>query len=407
MLFKIIGCYHFIDCIGEFSMSKKISKVFFSNLAETRNHVLKDVSNPDTPAQGSLELKCNTCGKDFCTTAKSYTNARKTGCPHCKALKARKSRPGTAVQGLQGTTKVKIETSIGTVPSAVSLTAPLGPAWSAPTLAMQGQEANLARAQANTNARLEKRGEFQRTHQVYTKKDFVKYLEENKNSYSTFMLEKINNEAGLLANSKQPKEVHHIIPKHAGGPNAKWNLVYLTPEDHCKAHELRYGVFEEFGDFHFLQTQGSEVLSRIKPNPAFQAQLLTQRQNANKKVRVKFENDDGSQASQAVLAGLTPEAHTAYRERHQSQMSEPIRKVLQEGATFVHKRTNKTFVLEPRQAPTLTELKDLLAGALPVGDVDRVRLEKAAKPMNVTSAIGKMIKGVADRPSAYGWSLKK
>lgn len=367
-------------------MSTKLTREHYSDLAKERNHVLQDVSNPDAPSQGTLLLKCNTCGKEFYTTAKSYKNARKTGCPHCKSIKAR-AQSSTKKR----TNEVATDTMTPAINSAVTL----------------DQQQQLVRVQAKTSARLEQRAKFQRDNQVYSRKELLSYLRINSNEYTKFMLDKIDGEADLLADSKQTKQVHHIIPTHAGGPNAKWNLVTLTPEDHCKAHELRYSVYQEFGDYNFLQTQGQEVRSRIQSNPKFDAQLLAQRQNANQNARPTFVGDAGNQASQAVLAGLTPEAQKAYRERHQNQMSEPVRKVLQEGGTFYHKQTKTTFVLQPQKAPTLTELKNLLAKALPQGHVDRIRLETTPKPVNVTAALGKMIKGVKDRPSAYGWSLQK
>ena len=40
------------------------------------------------------------------------------------------------------------------------------------------------------------------------------------------------------------KHKHHIIPKHAGGSNDPDNFVYLTIEEHAKAHKKLY---EEYG----------------------------------------------------------------------------------------------------------------------------------------------------------------
>ena len=41
-------------------------------------------------------------------------------------------------------------------------------------------------------------------------------------------------------------EIHHIVPKHAGGTDDISNLVALSKEEHKDAHLKRY---EEFGDF--------------------------------------------------------------------------------------------------------------------------------------------------------------
>lgn len=41
---------------------------------------------------------------------------------------------------------------------------------------------------------------------------------------------------------------HHIIPKHAGGEDTPENIVYLTPEDHAKAHLELYEKYGRVGD---------------------------------------------------------------------------------------------------------------------------------------------------------------
>ena len=42
-------------------------------------------------------------------------------------------------------------------------------------------------------------------------------------------------------------ELHHILPKSCGGPNRKWNLVRLTPEEHYECHRLLPTLFKERG----------------------------------------------------------------------------------------------------------------------------------------------------------------
>lgn len=49
---------------------------------------------------------------------------------------------------------------------------------------------------------------------------------------------------------------HHVIPKYAGGTDDDENIVYLTPEDHAKAHlELfeRYGRYEDAQAYNSLR----------------------------------------------------------------------------------------------------------------------------------------------------------
>jgi len=365
-------------------MSQKKTVEHYSDLAKQRNHDLIRVTNKLTPSQGNLMIFCKSCNSDFETSAKSYENAKASGCPNCKAIKARNQpsnpKPKLNQQNTQNTAT---------------------------------NEAAVQKVQQRLEQKLVKRAEIQKL-KIYTRAELLLYLEKNKNVYSDFIIQKLSEPTQQQAvqlqqtsvnSSKENIEVHHIFPRHAGGPDTEWNRMFLTQEDHIKAHELRYQVYKEFGDYNFLLTRDSTVRSRIEPNPEFDAMLRKQRVNANANARPVFSDDDGSKASKAVLSGLSPEAQKTLRLRHRNKMSEQVRNVLQNGATFYHDRTKKTFVLEPDQAPTLTELKDLLASVLPAGDLDRKRLENTLKPVNVTSAIAKMIKGAADRPSAYGWKL--
>lgn len=376
-------------------MSSKKTKQYYEDLAKNRNHVLIKLSNELTPSQGSLTLHCNDCGKDFTTSAKSYENARKTGCTSCKSIKAKNQSGYNKISKPLAPQILKPNVDAANLPLAEQIE--------------NEDETALQRAQAKTNERLLKRRSFQRDNNVYSRPDLLRFLKENPDPYHDFMLQALDNEKALLDDpvKSKTKQAHHIIPKHAGGPDAQWNLVYLTPEDHCKAHKLRYEAKGEFGDYNFLKTRGSDAMEGIAPNQEFDNQLLNQRQTANQNVRLRISDDDGSKSSRAVSEGLSEEAKQGLRERHLSQMSPEVRNVLQAGATFVHGDTGITFQLNPNQAPTLTELKDLLAAQLPKDHIDRKRLENPAKPVNVTSAISKMIKGVKDRPSAYGWRLLK
>lgn len=40
---------------------------------------------------------------------------------------------------------------------------------------------------------------------------------------------------------------HHILPKSCGGGDWKWNIVFLTPEEHYRCHELLPIVLKEMG----------------------------------------------------------------------------------------------------------------------------------------------------------------
>jgi hypothetical protein len=77
---------------------------------------------------------------------------------------------------------------------------------------------------------------------IRNKRDLIAYLEEENNSYSSFILEKIQRDPSTLDTTNTQK--HHIIPTHRGGPDEEWNLVCLSVEEHGLAHELLYNNYQ-------------------------------------------------------------------------------------------------------------------------------------------------------------------
>lgn len=77
--------------------------------------------------------------------------------------------------------------------------------------------------------------------QFSNEKEFFSFLKREKNSYSNFILKK-------LSSSQSTGHLHHIQPKHAGGSEASWNRIYLSVEDHAKAHELLYQNYGNYFD---------------------------------------------------------------------------------------------------------------------------------------------------------------
>lgn len=59
-------------------------------------------------------------------------------------------------------------------------------------------------------------------------------------------------------------EVHHIIPRHAGGDDSKENLVRLDYKQHTFAHHLLWKVYNKAGDYHaWLMMSGQEADSKL------------------------------------------------------------------------------------------------------------------------------------------------
>lgn len=356
------------------SNKHKKTREHYAEMARARNHELISISNEVTPSQGNLTILCKTCDKQFTTSAKSYSNARVTGCPSCKSIKAQNQKGAKKVKSSEESEKL--------------------------------QQMQKAKKQKELDERLKKREKFVNIRSLETLKF---YLKNENNTYSDFILSKLANPTRQSIET----QLHHIIPRHAGGPNAAWNLIVLTREEHIKAHLLRYQVYKEFGDYNFLSTVGAIGIS-VEPNPEFEEILQKQRQQGSKTQKEMgigiFEEGAakrGGETSKKVMELLTPEQRRILDKRHQVQMSGAVWEVLYRGSEFVHNRTGTRVILKPEETLTLTQLKDILAAALPEGDIDRERLENTKRPSNVTSAISKMIQERKGRPSAYGWRLVK
>ena len=53
---------------------------------------------------------------------------------------------------------------------------------------------------------------------------------------------------------------HHIVPKHMGGDDTVYNLIYLTPEEHAKAHLELYELYGKYEDAQAFNTLSSQWL---------------------------------------------------------------------------------------------------------------------------------------------------
>nr|ALO21403.1 putative HNH homing endonuclease [Golenkinia longispicula] len=90
-----------------------------------------------------------------------------------------------------------------------------------------------------------------------------KGLRSDGNIYLAFIEEAKKKAECLL--SKNPKlylEIHHILPRHAGGEDSQENLVKLTFEDHILAHYIRWVFLKNPKDryaYRMMSTQNGDV----------------------------------------------------------------------------------------------------------------------------------------------------
>nr|YP_002000418.1 putative HNH homing endonuclease [Oedogonium cardiacum]YP_002000460.1 putative HNH homing endonuclease [Oedogonium cardiacum]ABU88179.1 putative site-specific DNA endonuclease [Oedogonium cardiacum]ACC97280.1 putative HNH homing endonuclease [Oedogonium cardiacum]ACC97296.1 putative HNH homing endonuclease [Oedogonium cardiacum] len=98
---------------------------------------------------------------------------------------------------------------------------------------------------------------------IKTRKDLSMYLNKERNYYTQFLLNKMQQQNQTLKNLQK----HHIIPKHWGGPDESWNIISLSVEDHAYAHKLLFENYNNYYDFcaaSMLQGKTSEGLEALR-----------------------------------------------------------------------------------------------------------------------------------------------
>jgi len=79
-------------------------------------------------------------------------------------------------------------------------------------------------------------------------------------------------------------EVHHVVPRHAGGTDEPENLVLLLYEDHIKAHLIRWVVYGDQKDFLAFRWMSGETGDIRRERAQLGGQtggLVTQANNKN------------------------------------------------------------------------------------------------------------------------------
>jgi RNA polymerase subunit RPABC4/transcription elongation factor Spt4 len=329
-------------------MTTKKTIQFYANIAQVRNHELISLSNIQTPSQGSITIFCKTCKTSFTTTARSYQNARKTGCPQCKAK--------TTSENWKGKIRTKS-------PEEASKQAVLNE---------YKQQKHLQKGLAYAH--------------ISNKEDLKIFLKESPNVYNNFILQRIDHPV-----IGKYTENHHIIPKHTGGPHKRWNLIKLTPEDHMEAHRLRALVYNEAGDHQAIRfrTNPSELVERrLRGNQIANETRLRERTGIYA---------EGASSKGGRIGGLVKSHEKDLKQS--TKMSQPVLKALYEGSRWKHLQSGTELNLQPNRLFTLPQLVQKLLEALPPCK-DKEVLERA-KTSTVTSNLARVIK--KQRPSAYGW----
>lgn len=332
-------------------MTKPISQEKILIVVNGRNHKFVEFSHPDNPRAGGKGTITVICSKEhkFVTTVNSYLNARKDGCPICKRENLKVNNPNKKAPG----EKVSVSTKLRrrTRPK-------IDPAFA----------------------------------HIKSKEELLAFLKANPNEYNNFMLVKL---MGQQLNKDEGAE-HHIIPKHRGGPDDDWNLIYLLPKDHNTAHELRYKVYKDPGDRDALRFWSKPHLNSIEAarKRAAMAHAVCREK------KVGFFSSEQQSLNGKKGGAKKSEANI---QKHISKISSDVKEALSQPMCWKHKGTGALVNIPANSIRLLVELRSLFAEALPesLGEERQKILNLETK--NFTSAISKVIKG--KRNTAHNFLL--
>lgn len=293
-------------------MANLISKEKILMIVESRNHRDVVLSHPDNPRAGGKGKMTVTCSKghEFTTTVNSYLNAKK-GCPFCKRENFKINNPNKKLPGEKGSVSTKLRRKARPT---------MDPTFAA----------------------------------IKSREDLLAFLKANPNEYNHFMLSKLTEEQM----NKEEGVTHHVLPKHMGGPDDEWNLINLLPEEHYKAHELRYKIYNNPGDEAALKFWSKPHLN--SKEAARERALMTHQKCREKKLG--FFSPEQQSLNGKKGGAKKSEANI---QKHVDKLSTDIKEALSKPMCWQHKSTGVFVDVPANSIRLLVELRTLFAEALP------------------------------------------
>lgn len=168
--------------------------------------------------------------------------------------------------------------------------------------------------------------------EISSRSDLIVYLEQEENSYSNFILERINRSSI----EKKGNYVHHIIPRHMGGPDVEWNYITLTLEEHIQAHSFLYENYQQLADLSAVQMLKGHI-------DLGTATIRKMAQDKMRKEKTGFYNSD----LQRALASRPKKRRTPYAR------NEFIAAALARGFTLMYIPSGEILTIEPFECPNV------------------------------------------------------
>lgn len=109
---------------------------------------------------------------------------------------------------------------------------------------------------------------------------------------------------------------HHIIPKHQGGTDADENIIYLSPEDHAKAH---LELYEKYG--HYEDAQAYNSLKKYW----LESRILDGYVQSEEHIRKRTDSIDYSQISSKLKGRVSPTKGMRFEYKPKPKVGDALR----------------------------------------------------------------------------------
>lgn len=210
----------------------------------------------------------------------------------------------------------------------------------------------------------------------------IDFFRKNPNEHNDFALEVIQRDEERKQNKtsidKRQFSSHHLIPLHAQGSPESWNIILLTKAENDKIHRLRYKLYQEAGDLKATFATASDLASATTSSMESSVDYSTKESNI------------------ANLQRRTPETLRA----------------IEKGMVWTHTDGYEEVIL-PNDVKTVEEIFLRLINALPVGHVDRSRMEQSSSSKtyirgHITTVFSDSNSPPLSKPrySAYGFVVR-
>lgn len=238
---------------------------------------------------------------------------------------------------------------------------------------------------------------------IQSEETLTDYLIKNSNAYNDFMifaLERKKN-SGFTPNGG---EIHHIIPTSEGGPNASWNLVPLSFEEHCTAHLKRFEVYGKQGDR--VAALGRDSL------PENFSQFKTERARLGHQVMREKGIGFNNPALQSEFGKRSGGKKTPAREKaYEDQVSESKKQILEKSLLFKHEALGIEAISTPNLFPRTGQIKNFLVSLMVSKRAPQELINLIEGDKQFTTNINKVLNRALDpnaklgRSSYKGWSV--